>query len=109
VAEALSELAYGPPAPSSRFSATGSFGGRPASVEWDGRWSASDPAVLHLFLSFLMLQGWGDGVETRMDCPPGIMGFGVASAAAARETLGDQVVIDYEFQDAPEGAVGAPI
>ena len=56
-----------------------------------------------------MLQGWGDGVETRMDCPPGIMGFGVASAAAARETLGDQVVIDYEFQDAPEGAVGAPI
>jgi hypothetical protein len=77
-------------------------------VRWTGPWRASSPELLHLFLTFMMLEGWGDGVETQMYCPPGIMGFGAASAAAAREVLGDQVVIDYLYEDAPEGAVGSP-
>jgi len=107
VTEALSGRAYGPRAPGSYFTATGTFGGRPAWVRWTGRWAASEPALLHLVLSYLMLQGWGDGVETEMHCPPGIMGFGAASEVAAREVLGDSMVIDCLYQDAPEGCIGA--
>ena len=85
--------------------ATGLINGVQVIIRWDGAWSGP-PGVLDAFLIFLMLEGWGDGKTREMDVPPGIMGFGIAAMHAARDALGEPLVFDYEFQDAPEGAVG---
>jgi hypothetical protein len=94
--------------PGSWWQATGLLDGVQQIIRWDDRGWTGPPGVLDAFLIFMMLDGWGDGKTREMYCPPGIMGFGVAAEAAAKAALGEPLVIDYEFQDAPEGAIGSP-
>jgi hypothetical protein len=96
--------------PGNWLSASGLWQGQPVTLLWTGRWTASDPAVLSLFLSFMLHQGWGDGTAgTEMFLPLHLGDFVPACRRAAEETFDDgDVVLDYDWEELPPGQLRDP-